>query len=100
MLYEVITVSIYGSGVEKRDWRKVADWQMVVYDDNHWSTARVVDGVNGTIWSGLQRRDMPFMTEWVEPLSQPLAYRCGHVAEHEHEGMKLGWETAVAQPLA
>ncbi len=96
---DVPRVSIYGSGVERRDWRLVEDWQTAVYDDDHWSKARVVDGVNGAIWSGLQQRDMPFMTEWTESLSQPLAYRCGQVTEQGHEGMKLGWETAVAQPL-
>lgn len=95
---DVPRVSIYGSGVEKRDGRQVEEWQTAVYDDSDWSAARVVDGANGAIWSGLQRREMPFMTERIVSL-QPLEYRCGDFAGEGHEGVKLGWETAVVHPL-
>ena len=95
---DVPRVSIYGSGVEKRDWRQVEDWQTAVYDDAHWSAARVVDAANGAIWSGLQRREMPMMTERTVSL-RPIEYRCGDFVGDGHEGVKAGWETAVVHPL-
>lgn len=96
---DVARVSIYGSGVERRDWRRVEGWETAVYDDSHWAAARVVDGgANGAIWSGLQRREMPMMTERVVPLV-PLAYRCGALVGEGHEGVKRGWETAVVYPI-
>ncbi len=93
---DVARVSIYGSGVERRDWRRVEGWQGLDYDDAHWSAARVVDAANGAIWSGLQRREMPMMTERLA-LLEPIAYRCGDFVGEGHEGVKVGWETAVSQ---
>ncbi len=69
---DVPRISIYGSGVERRDWRKVEAWETAVFDDSHWSPARVVAGANGPIWSGLQKRITPLLVERTPSLALPL----------------------------
>ncbi len=90
---DVPRISIYGSGVERRDWRTVDDWQTAEFDDSHWSPARVVAEANGAIWSGLQKRSTPLLVER-EAATTLVEYRLGYAEEDEltHENMKVFWE--------
>ncbi|MBK8903897.1 MAG: alpha-L-rhamnosidase N-terminal domain-containing protein [Anaerolineaceae bacterium] len=87
-------ISIYGSGVERRDWRKVEEWQTAAFDDRHWSPARAVAGANGPIWSGLQKRITPQLVEREVEMSL-VEQRVGQVevGELTHERVKVLWET-------
>ncbi|MCA9897206.1 MAG: alpha-L-rhamnosidase N-terminal domain-containing protein [Ardenticatenaceae bacterium] len=69
---DVPRISIYGSGVERRDMNKVMAWETAVFDDSHWSPARVVAEANGSIWSGLQKRITPHLVERTPILALPL----------------------------
>ncbi len=98
---DVPRISIYGSGIEWRDWRKVEDWQTAVYDDSQWSNARVVAGANGPIWSGLQTRTTPLLVEREASMSL-VEHRVGQaeVGELTHEVVKVLWETpSLTLPL-
>lgn len=98
---DVPRISIYGSGVERRDWRKVVEWETADFDDNHWSPARVVAGVDGPIWSGLQKRITPLMEER-EATMTLVEHRVtkAEVGELSHEMVKALWETSTpALPL-
>ena len=99
---DVPRISIYGSGIERRDWRKVEDWQTAVFDDSHWSLARVVAGANGPIWSGLQKRITPLLEERDAAITL-VAHRPGQaeMSALTHEKVKALWETPTpALPLS
>ncbi len=94
-------ISIYGSGIERRDWRKVESWQTAAFDDSHWSPARVVAGANGPIWSGLQKRLTPQLVERDAKIAL-VDHRVGsaEVSKLTHETVKALWETpSLTLPL-
>lgn len=97
---DVPRVSIYSSGVEKRDWREVTAWQTGAINTDEWSAARVVDAAEGAIWSGLQRRETPLLIEQDVPL-RLVDYRQGEVVSvaDTHLALREGWQTADSQPM-
>ena len=93
---DVPRISIYGSGVEQRDLNQVVAWETAVFDDSHWSPARVVAGANGPIWSGLQKRLTPQMEER-EAVMTLVEHRITQAERSElsHEWVKVLWEEAT-----
>ncbi|MCB8924296.1 MAG: hypothetical protein H6652_01565 [Ardenticatenaceae bacterium] len=89
-------ISIYGSGSERRDLNEMVAWETAVFDDSHWSPARVVAGANGPIWSGLQKRLTPQMEER-EAAMTLVEHRIGQAEKSElsHEWVKAFWEEAT-----
>jgi hypothetical protein len=90
---DVPRISIYGSGVERRDMHEVVAWETAVFDDSHWSPARVVAGANRPIWSGLQKRITPLMKERDAEIAL-IEHRVTQVemGELSHEWVKELWE--------
>jgi hypothetical protein len=90
---DVPRISIYGSGIERRDWRKVVAWETAAFNDSHWSPARVVAGANGPIWSGLQKRITPLLEERDAEITL-VEHRLGQaeMSELSHEKAKGLWE--------
>ena len=90
---DVPRVSIYGSGVEQRDLRIAEQWQTAVFDDANWLPARIVDSANGAIWSGLQKRGTPLMTERGAEMTL-LDHRTthGNVDRFTHETVAEMWQ--------
>lgn len=70
-------VSIYGSGVERRDLNLDRDWQNEAPTGENWKVPRLVSPPNGPIWSGLKRRDVPMLSEEAIALEKPWQFRCG-----------------------
>ena len=68
-------ISIYGSGVERRDMRFDTDWQTA--PATNWATARIVQPPEGPIWRGLHPRDIPLLTETLQTLTAPWQTRFG-----------------------
>lgn len=62
-------VSIYGSGVERRDLARAEDWQTATVDD--WAPARIVQTATGPIWAGLRPRATPLLAEERRRLAMP-----------------------------
>ena len=56
-------VSIYISGVEKRDLNLADNWIDLDYDDGDWVAARTVAPANGYPWTTLQPRSVPLLVE-------------------------------------
>lgn len=56
-------VSIYISGVEKRNLNLANNWIESAYDDADWSTARIVAPLNGYPWTTMQIRSLPLLLE-------------------------------------
>ncbi|MFZ1397525.1 MAG: alpha-L-rhamnosidase N-terminal domain-containing protein, partial [Candidatus Promineifilaceae bacterium] len=98
---DVPRISIYGSGIERRDWRKVESWQTAAFNDSHWSPARVVAGASGPIWSGLQTRLTPQLVDRDAEITL-VEQRTGQaeVGALTHEAVKALWETpSLTLPL-
>lgn len=74
-LDRVERVSIYGAGVEDRDLRLAEDW--VEAEASGWDAARIVQGVEGSVWQGLRSRATapPVEEEWT--LDAPWQVRTG-----------------------
>jgi hypothetical protein len=70
-------LSIYGSGVERRDLRAAQDWHTDTLTSPSWRTPRVVSPAQGPIWSGLSRRDVPMLIEEERPLFNLWQFRKG-----------------------
>lgn len=70
-------VSIYGSGVERRDLSQAVD--IAAADLGTWAQARIVQTPTGPIWGGLRKRYTPLLTEDLRDLSVPFQTRFGMV---------------------
>lgn len=64
---DVQRLSIYGSGVERQDMRR--------FDEAQWRTAKIVAPPEGTLWQGLDQRDVPILTEEIRALDAPVQVR-------------------------
>lgn len=104
---QVKRISIYGSGVEDRDLRLDDDWQAVSYDDMRWEQARTVAPASGPLWSGLKRREVPFLVEEIRRLkpesdeAELLEIRsapCAH-SHDPHLDLKRAWEEGRRTPI-
>lgn len=93
-------VSIYGTGVEKRDMKQVVDWQAPGFDDSQWETPRICAPINGDPWIGSRFRELPLLIEQEQPLVLVEA-RIGKTIlnEEPHLALRQGWVTAVSQPI-
>lgn len=90
-------VSIYGSGVEKRDLHLEQEWQGLNYDDSHWAIPRVASPLNGSPWTSTLPRQLPYLVETERPL-KPLEIRVGRASDNPdvHLALRDGW--VQAQP--
>lgn len=74
-------VSIYGTGVERRDMRLDHDWQTEPIDADPlatgWAPARIVQPPEGPIWAGLRPRITPLLDEDLQGLGRPCETRFG-----------------------
>ena len=68
-------VSIYGTGIERRDMARDSDWQTA--PATTWAAARVVQPPEGPIWAGLHPRSIPLLQESLSPLTTPWQTRHG-----------------------
>jgi len=68
-------VSIYGTGVERRDLRAVQEWQQA--DASGWATPRLVQPPEGPIWATLRPRATPLLEEETRALTTPWQTRLG-----------------------
>ena len=71
-------VSIYGSGVERRDLNLDRNWQVETSAGDNWKTPRIVSPPSGPIWSGLKPRDVPMLVEEKLALTTLFQFRRGH----------------------
>ncbi len=97
---DVPRVSIYGTGVEKRDMRQLVDWQEVACDDSQWEIPRIFAPINGDPWTGSRFRELPLLVEREQPLTLVEA-RLGATVQHNdpHLALRAGWKTAVPQAI-
>ena len=88
-------VSIYGSGVEKRDLELEENWQQLEYDDAAWDAARIVAPSNGYPWTTLEPRALPLLVER-EHAMQRLETRIGayHANADAHVALRESWQSA------
>lgn len=94
---DVQRVSIYGSGVERRDLEREVDW----LDPDGWGAARVVAPADGPLWRGLAPRDVPMLREEVVKLAAPWRFKRGAALtiSDPHEALTAQWSAAqVAEP--
>ncbi len=93
-------ISIYGSGVELRDYHLTDDWLESAYNDASWEQARVVALPGMSPWPGFQPRTMPLLNERNEPLL-PTASRRGPASQDAdpHAALRNGWFAAEAAPV-
>lgn len=93
-------VSIYGSGVEKRDMHLDEPWQTPMYDDSQWASPRVVAPVNGSPWTGTFPRELPSLMEGERPLML-LETRMGKTILNSdaHLAHRAGWFQAQPRPI-
>lgn len=81
---DVKRVSIYGSGVERRDLRVAP---------GEWAPPRIVAGSAGPLWRGLQPRDVPMLRENEIMLDRPWRVRRSGALQHDdpHEALRTAW---------
>ncbi len=97
---QIERISIYGSGVEVRDYRLADDWLGPAYNDAGWDSARVVALSGMSPWPGFQLRTMPLLDERMVELS-PMAARRGPVLHNAdpHVALRDGWSEAESAPV-
>ena len=93
---QVPRVSIYGSGVEDRDMRRVDPWQATDFDATGWAAARVVATTRGELWRGLHARTVPMLQERSHRARLIRGVR-GPTAPDEDIHMRLRTGLAAAQ---
>ncbi|MEN9895083.1 MAG: hypothetical protein RIR97_935 [Pseudomonadota bacterium] len=94
-------ISIYGSGIERRDLAADRNWQSETPDSDDWKIPRLVSPANGPIWSGLKLRDVPVLTEEKHPLSRIFQFRLGPGAPYRadpHGSLRMIYPNTVATP--
>ncbi len=93
-------VSIYGTGVEKRDMAQADPWTDPAFDDGGWDPARPAARPGDAPWTGPTRRDVPFLLETIiRP--QPIEFRRGPAVESTadpHLNLAAGWAASQAIP--
>lgn len=72
---QVPRVSIYGTGMERRDMARDTAWQ--TDPTPTWAQARIVQPPEGPIWRGLHPRPLPLLTETESRLANPWQTRLG-----------------------
>lgn len=99
---DVPTVSIYLSGVEKRDLHLADDWIDPAYDASGWAAARTVAPVGGYPWTDMQFRAVPLLVERELPMTL-VESRLGQELRTQHSDAHLalreGWFSAAPQPF-
>ncbi len=89
---DVKRVSIYGSGVERRDLRVAP---------GEWATPRLVAPADGPLWRGLSPRDVPLLHETEIALDRPWRVKRGGplLQDDPHEALCATWASAaIEQP--
>ncbi|MEM7113079.1 MAG: alpha-L-rhamnosidase N-terminal domain-containing protein [Chloroflexota bacterium] len=99
---EVPRVSIYGSGVEIRNWEQVDAWQQVNYDATEWDSARVVAAAEGAIWSGLTEQETPQLVERLADLRlvESRVGMGGFFLEEPHWELRETWQNGQQTEFA
>lgn len=98
---DVLRVSIYGSGVERRDLAKTDRWQTADATQPGWKVPRVVAAAEGPHWSNLTQRDVPFLRHEVKPLTQPAFVRRGlapSTGDDPHLILRQLWQATRPAP--
>jgi hypothetical protein len=92
-------VSIYGTGVERRDMREEHPWTQASTDGEDWKTPRMLQPANGPLWSGLTLRDVPLLEERSlavpEGSVQFLFGEAARLADDPHEAMREAWQLSA-----
>ena len=98
---DVPRISIYGTGVEKRDLRKVVDWQAQIFDDATWEAPRIFAPINGDPWISTRMRELPLLIEREQSLSL-VESRLGptHHDDDPHLALRAGWHAADRQEIS
>lgn len=93
-------VSIYGTGVERRDLNKDTTWQ--TDPATTWAQARIVQTPEGPIWRGLHPRTVPLLTETQTPLTSPWQTRLGPTpptTQDPHQDLRKAFATLPKAPI-
>ncbi len=86
-------MSIYQAGVEDRTMALSESWIAPEYDDNGWSSARVVAEVGAAPWLELIERGLPLMVERQQPMALRWM-RCGPYSSDDgdaHAALRKSW---------
>ncbi len=92
-------VSIYGSGVELRDLAVADEWTAPGFNDNRWAAARIVAPAESPLWSGLNLRTAPHLSEDTAVLGADRLVACrlgksdATIAD-PHLRLRAGWPAA------
>lgn len=98
----VSRISIYQSGVEDQDLRRVEDWWAPDFDDSGWASSRITAAIGIAPWTGLEPRKLPLLVERELQL-ELVTGRMGvlPVTLHDpHLALCEGWRTAQAHTFA
>lgn len=87
---DVGRVSIYGTGIERRDMRRAADWWLPEFDDASWGSARIVAPAESPLWPRLVPRDVSLLVEDTTELTDPWFRRVASLptADAPHEALR------------
>ena len=86
---DVKRVSIYGTGVERRDLR---------IEPGDWTVPRIVAPADGPLWQGLAPRDVPLLSESALEIEIPWRFTRGGPLQHDdpHDAIRATLATAAA----
>ncbi len=99
---DVMRVSIYGSGVERRDMALVHDWETVDATSADWKVPRIVAPAQGGQWRQVMPRDVPLLRHKVLPLGAPALARRGGTgpgADDPHLALRALWQATAITPV-
>jgi hypothetical protein len=97
---QVPRVSIYGTGVERRDMARAEDWQTA--DATGWAAARIVQTNEGPIWGSLRPRATPLLEEDLLRLTTPWQTRLGPTppeTRDPHEDLRAAFAAGSPGPV-
>jgi hypothetical protein len=98
---DVPRVSIYGSGVERRDLVLERNWRTAAVEGAEWKTPRMVAPASGTIWRELAERDVPLLRETAETLRTPWRFMrasAGATDDDPHQALRMLWQQGRIEP--
>jgi hypothetical protein len=95
-------ISIYGSGVERRNMALAADWLQVSTASPDWKTPRIVAQAEGPVWTNLQRRDVPLLVDKsacsAREAIRVMRGQAVALPGDPHDAFRQAWN--IAQPIA
>lgn len=97
---EVRRVSIYGSGVERRNMALASDWTEAGLDEGNWKAPRGVAPAESPLWSHLQLRDVPLLEESSVSLTGACRFHRRGIAkglpDDPHAALQSAWTQTTA----